>query len=166
MSFSQSEELRSTKPKVQISGKIQDMKKKEKNIKPKQSNFLLTLNTNQQYKEGDVHLQNDIEVFNESIDDMLQNIDAYIRLPEGHTWNDDLIKDVKIDYTIERGGKKNQLHIHILFKLQHFTKVQLDYQKIKDKLMKDLGLHNIYCYNRLLRPNDSENIMDYMSKYV
>jgi hypothetical protein len=155
-----------SKPKIQLSGKVQDMGKKEKNVRPKQSNFLLTLNTNQQYKDDDVNLQNDIEVFNESIDDMLQNIDSYVRLPDGQTWNDEIIKDVKIDYTIERGTKKNQLHIHILFKFKHFTKVQLDYDKIKGKLMKDLGLPNIYCYNRLLKPNDSDNIMDYMAKYV
>ena len=37
-----------SKPEIKIKGKIQDMAKKEKNIKPKQSNFLLTINTNQQ----------------------------------------------------------------------------------------------------------------------
>ena len=51
------------KPLVKISGKVQDLKKIEKNIKPKQSNFLLTLNTNMQYKEDDPHLNDDIEVF-------------------------------------------------------------------------------------------------------
>ena len=40
----------SNKPKVKISGKIQDLNKTIKNIKAKQSNFLLTINTNQQYK--------------------------------------------------------------------------------------------------------------------
>ena len=44
-----------SKPEIKIKGKIQDMNKKEKNIKPKQSNFLLTINTNQQYKDNDEH---------------------------------------------------------------------------------------------------------------
>jgi hypothetical protein len=56
------------------------MNKKEKNIKPKQSNFLLTINTNQQYKDNDEHLDNDIEVFDSTIKDLLNNVDQYINL--------------------------------------------------------------------------------------
>ena len=52
------------KPEIEIKGKIQDMNKQVKNIKPKQSNFLLTININQQYKDNDEHLENDIEAFN------------------------------------------------------------------------------------------------------
>ena len=47
--------MSNNKPEIKIKGKIQDMNKKEKNIKPKQSNFLLTINTNQQYKDNDEH---------------------------------------------------------------------------------------------------------------
>ena len=57
----------SKKQNIKIKGNKQDMKKKEKNIKPKHSNFLLTINTNQQYKDDDEHLQDDIEIFDESI---------------------------------------------------------------------------------------------------
>ena len=42
-----------SKPEIKIKGKIQDMAKKEENISPKQSNFLLAINTNQQYKDND-----------------------------------------------------------------------------------------------------------------
>ncbi len=38
--------MSNNKPEIKIKGKIQDINKKEKNIKPKQSNFLLTINTN------------------------------------------------------------------------------------------------------------------------
>ena len=72
----------SQKPQIKIKGNIQDMKKKDKNIKPKHSNFLLTINTNQQYKDDDEHLQDDIEIFDESIKTILNNIDQYINLPE------------------------------------------------------------------------------------
>ncbi len=154
------------KPLVKISGKVQDLKKIEKNIKPKQSNFLLTLNTNMQYKEDDPHLNDDIEVFDGSINKLLNNIDEYIKLPDGDVWDDKLIKDCNIDYTIERGLKKGQLHIHIMFKIKHFTKVQLNYDKIKKQICDDLGLKNIYVYNRLLKPNDSDNVQDYLNKYI
>ena len=156
----------SNKPLIKVKGNIQDLHKKEKNIKPKSSAFLLTLNTNQQFKEDDPHLKDDIEIFNICINQLLNNIDEYIKLPEGDSWNDKLIKNVDIDYTIERGLKKGQLHIHILFKIKHFTKIQLNYDKIKKKICDDLGLNNIYCYNRLLKPNDSDNVEDYLNKYT
>ena len=35
-----------SKPIIKVKGKIQDFKKVEKNIKPIQSNFLLTISTN------------------------------------------------------------------------------------------------------------------------
>ena len=154
----------SNKPQIKIKGKVQDMNKKEKNVKPKHSNFLLTINTNQQYKDNDEHLQDDIEIFDESIKTILNNIDQYINLPETDKWDDDTIKDADIDYTIERGGKKGQLHIHILFKFKHHSRLQLNYEKIKDKLKTDLGLDNVYMYNRLIRNNGSENVLDYLSK--
>ena len=155
-----------SKPILKIKGNIQDLKKDIRNVKPKQSNFLLTLNTNQQFKVDDPHLKDDIEIFNSCINELLNSIDEYIKLPEGDTWNDKLIKNADIDYTIERGLNKGQLHIHIMFKFKHFTKIQLNYEKIKKKICDDLGLKNIYCYNRLLKPNDSDNVQDYLNKYI
>ena len=155
-----------SKPLIKIKGKVQDLKKVEKNIKPKQSNFLLTINTHMQYKEDDKHLKDDIEIFDHTINQLLNNVDEYINLPENHKWDDDTIKNVDIDYTIERGLKKGQLHIHIMFKIKHFTKIQLNYNKIKEKICNDLGLKNVYMYNRLLRPNDSDNVQDYLNKYT
>jgi len=156
----------SNKPKIKVQGKVQDLKKVERNIKPKQSNFLLTINTNMQYKEDDKHLKDDIEIFDHTINQVLNNVDEYINLPENDKWDDNTIKNVDIDYTIERGLKKGQLHIHIMFKIKHFTKIQLNYNKIKEKICNDLGLKNVYMYNRLLRPNDSDNVQDYLNKYT
>jgi hypothetical protein len=154
------------KPIIKVSGKVQNLEKVIKNVKPKQTNFLLTINSNQQYKDDDKHLKDDIEIFDHSINQLLNNIDDYIKLPENDTWNDKLIKSCDIDYTIERGTKKGQLHIHIMFKIRHFTKIQLNYDKIKTKICNDLGLENIYVYNRLLRPNESDNVEDYINKYI
>ena len=123
----------SNKPILKIKGNIQDLKKVIKNVKPKQSNFLLTLNTNQQFKENDPHLKDDIEIFDGCINELLNNVDQYLKLPETDKWDEATIKDVNIDYTIERGLKKGQLHIHIMFKIKHFTKIQLNYDKIKKR---------------------------------
>ena len=110
---------------------------------------------------------NDIEVFEESIVGLLQNVDKYITLPEGHTWNDKLIKSCDIDYTIEYKSKKsNCLHIHILFNIEHYSKIQLNYSAIKGKIQTDLGLNNVYMYNRLVRNNGNQNILEYLGKYT
>ena len=133
-----------SKPIIKVKGKVQDMNKKIKNKKPISSNFLLTINTNQQYKDDDKDLENDIEVFDDTLKSILNHIDNYVTIPETDKWDDETIKDVDIDYTIERGTIKHQLHIHILFKFKHFTKIQLKYTAIKEKNNKELGLKNIY----------------------
>ena len=84
----------------------------------------------------------------------------------GAPFDEEHIKNVDIDYTIEKGTKNNQLHIHIMLKFRHKTKIQLNYQKIKTKITKDLGLHNIYLNNRLIRNSGSESILDYLNKYT
>lgn len=155
-----------SKPLVKITGKKQNLIKKEKNEKPKQTNMLLTINLNQSYKNEDEHLKDDIEIFENSIQSVLNNIQEYINLPDPKDWTDEKIKDVNIDYTIERGLQRGHLHIHLLLKFQHFTKIQLNYNKIKEKLCNDLGLKNIYLYNKLLKPDSNTNIIEYLNKYT
>jgi hypothetical protein len=46
---------------IKIKGKVQDLEKTERE-KILNSNFLLTINTNQRYPENDKDLENDIEV--------------------------------------------------------------------------------------------------------
>ena len=151
-------------PDIKVKGKIQNLEKLEKNQKPINSNFLLTINTNQQYKTNDQHLKNDIEFFENTIKNILNNIDQYINI--GDKWDDDFIKDVDVDYIIERGTKKGQIHAHILIKIKHLSKIQLDYKKIKTKIQKDLGLPSIYLNNRLIKNSGSDNIVDYLNKYA
>ena len=154
------------KPVLKIKGKVQNIEKKEKNKPLMKTNFLLTINTNQQYKDNDKHLDDDIKIFENTIQEILNKIDEFINLPQGDKWDDETIKDVDIDYTIERGTKKGQLHIHILFKFKHHTKIQLNYQKIKEAITKRLGLSNIYMYNKLVRNSGNDNILEYLNKYV
>ena len=154
-------------PDIKVKGKIQNLQKEEKNKKAINSNFLLTINTNQQYKSNDEHLQNDIEFFENTIKNVLNNIDQYIEIRnDGDVWDDDTIKSIDIDYVIERGTKKGQIHAHALVKIKHFTRLQLDYKKMKEVVKKDLGLKNIYLNNRLVRNSGSESIVEYLNKYV
>ena len=155
-----------TKPKVKIERNRQDLKKTVKKVKAKQSAFLLTINTNQRYKDDDKNIKNDIEVFESVINQILENIDNYVKLPEGVTWNNDTIEDVSIKYTIEKGQKKNCLHVHIFLVFKHHTKVLLDYDKIRSKIKTDLGLNDIFMQNKLVRNSGAFNIEEYLDKLV
>ena len=153
------------KPTIKVRGKVQELGKVVKNHQPRRSNFLLTVNTNQQYR-NDNNLQNDIEVFEDTIKDLLNNIDQYVKLPEGDDWNDETIKDVNIDYVIELGTKINSLHSHIILSFEHKTSVKLSYPKIKEKFKKDLGLNNIYIDNKVIKNGGNLNVLDYLNKYA
>ena len=148
---------------IKVKGRIQDLEKKEKNKKPIHSNFLITVNTNQQYKD-DENLKDDVEVFDEIINNLLNNIDQYIKLPEGVVFDEPHIKDVNVDYVVEVGDIKKQIHTHIMIKITHFTKVQLQYMDIKRDIKEALGLDNIYFQSKLLRQSASDNIIDYLEK--
>ena len=107
-----------------------------------------------------------LKYFEKSIVNILENIQDYVNLPDGVTWDDHTIKDVDIDYTIEKGMKRGQLHIHILFKFVHLTRIQLNYEKRKKKISTDLGLENVYMYNRLVKNSGQQNILAYLEKYT
>jgi hypothetical protein len=154
-------------PKINVVGNQQDFQKIVKNEKPKRSNFLLTINTNKSIAIDAADLQTKVAAFDKSINEILANINQYLKIPEGDDWNDEnKFRDVDIQYTIEVGHKQRRLHIHILMKFTHFSKIQLDYEKIKSKICNDIGLSNVYMLNKLIRNNGSENILDYLGKYV
>ena len=87
-----------TKPQIKITSRKQNLKKVEKNIKPIHSNFLLTLNLNQQYHKDEhkANLDTDMEIFEDVINKFLNAIEHYIRLPEGVQYNDVLQSDIQL----------------------------------------------------------------------
>jgi hypothetical protein len=152
------------KPSIKITGRKQNINKEEINKKPSHSNFLITLNLNQQYHKDKQNINNDMEIFDVHINEMLNNIEQFIRLPEGILYNDDNVKDVAADYVVEVGNIKKQIHAHIMLKFKHHTKIQLNFTKIKEFFKKKLGLKNIYMQAKLLRMSSSDNIIDYLNK--
>jgi hypothetical protein len=154
------------KPSIKITGRKQNINKEEINKKPSHSNFLITLNLNQQYHKDEhkANIDTDMEIFDVHINEMLNNIEQFIRLPEGVLYNDDNVKDVGADYVVEVGNIKKQIHAHIMLKFKHHTKIQLNFTKIKEFFKKKLGLKNIYMQAKLLRMSSSDNIVDYLEK--
>ena len=156
------------KPQIKITSRKQNLNKVEKNLKPKHSNFLLTINLNQQYHKDEhkKNLEGDMSYFDDAINKLLNSIESYVKLPEGTPFNDETIKDVSADYVVELGDIKKQVHTHIMIKFKHHTRIQLDFLKIKEFFKKEMGLKNIYLQAKLLRPSASDNILEYLEKMV
>jgi len=155
-----------SKPQIKITSRKQNINKQEKNKTPTHSNFLITLNLNQQYHKDEhkANIDNDMEIFDGLLVEFLNHIEGYVRLPEDIVYNDDNIKDVSADYVVELGNIKKQIHAHIMLKFKHFTRIQLNFGKIKEFFKKRLGLKNVYMQAKLLRPSASENVIDYLDK--
>ena len=153
-------------PKLNISGKVSNYEKQNKNVvKDKSSQFFLTINTNQSYKDNDNNIENDTAFFTEVIENVLNNIKDYLKLSAGDTY-DDSIKDVDVQYVIERGTKKRMIHSHVFIKFTHTAKdLKLDYTKIKSDIANNLGLNNIFFNCRLVHNND-KSVLEYIDKYV
>ena len=83
------------KPQIKITSRRQNLEKAEKNIKPIHSNFLITLNLNQQYHKDEhkANLEGDMSYFDDVINKFLNSIENFIRLPSGVQYNDDTVKD-------------------------------------------------------------------------
>jgi hypothetical protein len=156
------------KPQIKITSRRQNLEKSEKNIKPIHSNFLITLNLNQQYHKDEhkANLEGDMSYFDDAINKFLNSIENFIRLPSGVQYNDDTVKDIAADYVVELGDIKKQVHSHIMLKIKHHTRIQLNFQKIKEFFKQEMGLQNLYLQAKLLRPSASDNIIEYLNKMV
>lgn len=151
------------RPEIKIRGGRQT--RKEKKERSKLSCFLLTVSTNQRYREDDKFKESDAEILEDIVKDILSDLPAYITIKkEGDVWNKETIESVDIDYACEFGPKTEALHAHMLIKIKHRSKVQLNLQKIKQKIIDELGVKNIYMFNRMVRPSHEDWLVDYLDK--
>ena len=153
-------------PTVKVSGGISRLKAKEAKPRKRHSTFFLTISTNQKYKLDDPHLESDAEFFDNSLRGILDNVGAYLKM-DGD-WTPETIHTADIDYSVEIGHhpRGSALHAHILFRFQHSAKMlHLDYSAIKKKLLSDLGLKNLYVFNRVVRGGGTVSLLEYIDKY-
>lgn len=156
----------SNKPIVNVSGGISKLKSTQPKQRKRHSTFFLTISTNQKYKQDDPHLQSDATFFEKSIRNILDNVNDYIKTDV--EWSPETIHSADIDFSVEIGHdpRGSALHAHLLFRFQHQAKLfHLDYQAIKKKLLDDLGLKNIYVFNRVIRGGGTVSLLEYIDKY-
>lgn len=151
---------------LKISGGRQKREKAKE--KSKYSCFLVTINTNQRYKADDQYMESDSEFFENIVrTEILEKLPDYVNvMQEGHSWSNDHIDGVDVDYILERGEKYNALHAHILIKIKHRSKVQLNYKTMKQRVVERLGLKNVYFDCKLVRPTSDDWLKDYIYKTV
>ena len=49
--------------------------------------FLLKINSNQQFKKDDQNFEDDFKIIVNSINQLLHNIDKYVKIPDTKKWN-------------------------------------------------------------------------------
>lgn len=151
-------------PIVKVKGRRQ-AKMTEKKVKTKKSCWLVTVSTNMRYADDDEGLQNDELCLSDSVEGILNNIHDYVKFQTAdHGWSKSFVKVADNDYVIERGGKTKALHCHMLIRIQHYSNIRLDYDKIKQTIKDDLGLDNVYINAKLVRPTSEEWLEEYIDK--
>jgi hypothetical protein len=57
------------------------------------------------------------------------------------------------------------MHAHMFIQVEHHNKqLHLDYYKMKETIMKELGLKNIYFQSKLIRGQYIKNLENYIDK--
>ncbi len=133
----------------------------------KHSNYYLTLNTNKQFLPSDEDLCPFIDKFETCISEIFQgnNIKKFIVIKNDDTFSKEKFKEISTEAVIELGNKKPTVHAHCLVKIAHRSKVGLDYEGIRNKVIQDMELENCYLKATLYR-NASDNLEKYLNKDV
>lgn len=128
----------------------------------KKSNFLITINSNEQMDISKQHW------FKQSIkynfqDNLLNYID-YNTVYSKHT--DPIknhLKNIDINVGYETGEKFHKYHAHVNLFIEHDTYLKFNHQKLRSFYNNMLG-HNIHINVKIQRTNQSEKIKDYVAK--
>jgi hypothetical protein len=143
-----SEVVEDTKPKVKKRVRITDVRNPIQNKKakrPKNSNFVFTINTNVRigpYEEG---LEDFCRKLRDCMYDMFEHLDNYVDFLEPeHSWIKEHVKKAECESEVERGEKLDQIHCHVFIGVAHYSKIRLNRQAIRNKVCQDMALNNVY----------------------
>lgn len=156
------------KPEVKVRGRRQAKTTETREDKIKHSQWLWTFNPNiPKFQDGDADLEEQEAILSDACEDLLHDIGSYVKFTHekgDHKWSSDIITNAECDHTVERGGKRGQLHAHMLIKISHRSKISLDYAAMKARLCEDLGIENAYTNAKLVRATGSDFLLAYLNK--
>lgn len=145
------------------------------------TNVFITINTQQGPTEetAAIDLIQKMIDFTEQITETADGIDTITtwfdeRGPKGYTtvegsFNDDvLVRNVEVEFAVERGGRKNSIHSHIVFRVQHTGWLVFDRLKIKRECQEFMGLRKFpnVQIKLLGNPNEAEALREYLLKGI
>jgi len=128
--------------------------------KRKQSNFYITLNT-QQTPTRDLK-----KLFKFVTETFFENIDKFIITNKGYPTDDE--RTISILPRIEVGGKYHRLHFHATVEVEHYSSIKLDLTKIRQFFRNSLDfdgeIHLFVDTYYKSRMTDEDRIKSYILK--
>lgn len=131
----------------------------------KQSNFFITVNTNQRVGGRQDEL---VVLFGEVVTNFCNNMPDFIDTYEGHPTDDARTYD--IIPRIEKGPKTKCLHLHLRLEITHRSKIKVNFKRVRKYFKEELGLNGLHMNVKNYRKNDnptysnSDKILRYISK--
>lgn len=150
--------------KGQFNISVQGQKKKLK--KKRYSTWLITVNPNKRVSDetSPEFQQLSEKLVNIGRDIFLNNFYDYIKItdPDG-SYNDILKDEVNVEAGVEIAPKTRCVHMHVLLKIPHRTKLQFDFEKMKNDMQQHFDT-NIYYNYKIVKYNSS--LDNYVNKSV
>lgn len=138
--------------------------KPKKTIARNSSNFWITINTNVK-KKGSSRNPGMKRKFRDGVHKVLDNLPEHIKFLDHSKGSLSKIKSIKVETKPETGKKKGFIHMHILVKIKHNTKIQLNYSSLKAALVESgaVPASGFHFYVESIKDNISD-LRDYMNK--
>jgi hypothetical protein len=144
----------------------EDIYKQNKANLIKFSGFFITLNTNRKWaNEAD-----ETKCFKEAVNAAFNDPSSFIRFKDpAHKWSAKYIIDAQTEISFERGDPskptKNQVHAHVILKIQHRTNVQIDAHALKVAIAdKCPALGGSFYVNNRYFNSPEVNLRNYIQK--
>ena len=131
------------------------------------SNFFLTLNSNKRFADPEAPQYHEFKQrFQGAVDSVFSadRILEFIVVKEAGKSMDD-VSEVKVSGATELAPETHTLHLHVLVSVSHYTRVKMDYQKIRAEFGKVAGLNGVYFDARVFSSAEGD-IMQYVNKNV
>lgn len=144
--------------------------KKEKKHK-RWSQYHLIINTNQRFGKHDERLQKFADKLGDVIDELLgpQNAKNIVKFKKQFAeigkFNREFITDYYVEHAEERSRNNDTVHSHSFICIGHYALIELDLDKMRDFVSKNMGLDNVYLRIQSLGSNKyADNALQYIMK--
>jgi hypothetical protein len=119
------------------------------------SKFFVTINSNQTHPKYITLLKTSYNKFYDNLESFIK----FLNQNEGI----DKIHSMNLEACVECGKINKRFHIHSFITIQHYTKLRLDQEKIRNFFCEELNLPSIHINIKYV-PDNTIGIRNYMKK--